>query len=346
MGNVESFIERNFKRGVLVEFEQLKSPFTPDSPCGENLEDTQLLASFDSFRLFGQVTPLVPTPDWRDIKSKSLAALEKSKDVRLLGHLGAAVLRTDGLPAFVAVLQGAAFWTESYWEQFYPRVEDDAILRRNAFNSFADRMAVVDGLRRLPLVANRQLGGISLRDIEIAAGQLAPSETDTQPRDQAQVDAVFAAAPLEELTTLKAGLSEALAALKTIESRMREAGGSEAAPTFDALLAAFTQMQKVLHTQLAARGDAMDTTADEASEGVAQSGGSAVAVGSIRTRQDAIRALDAVASFFRQNEPSSPIPLFIERAKRLVAKDFLAVLADIAPEALGQAKAAGGVKDE
>jgi type VI secretion system protein ImpA len=47
--------------------------------------------------------------------------------------------------------------------------------------------------------------------------------------------------------------------------------------------------------------------------------------------------------YFRRNEPSSPIPLFVDRAKRLVAKDFLEVLADIAPDALAQARVAGGV---
>src|SRR5262249_55433489 len=44
--------------------------------------------------------------------------------------------------------------------------------------------------------------------------------------------------------------------------------------------------------------------------------------------------------------PSSPIPLFVERAKHLVAKDFLEVLADIAPDALAVAKSAGGLKGE
>jgi type VI secretion system protein ImpA len=71
-----------------------------------------------------------------------------------------------------------------------------------------------------------------------------------------------------------------------------------------------------------------------------------VGVGSIRSRDDAIRALDAVAAFFRKNEPSSPVPLFVERAKRLVAKDFLEVLADMAPDGLDQAKHVGGVRDE
>ncbi len=36
----------------------LLQPISADQPCGENLEETQLLASFDTFRLFGQATPL------------------------------------------------------------------------------------------------------------------------------------------------------------------------------------------------------------------------------------------------------------------------------------------------
>ena len=67
---------------------------------------------------------------------------------------------------------------------------------------------------------------------------------------------------------------------------------------------------------------------------------------SLTSRDDAIRALDAAAEFFRRNEPSSPIPLFLDRAKRLVSKDFLEVLADVAPDALPQAKSAGGIRDE
>jgi type VI secretion system protein ImpA len=68
-------------------------------------------------------------------------------------------------------------------------------------------------------------------------------------------------------------------------------------------------------------------------------------VGAIGSRQDAVAALDAVAEFFRRTEPSSPIPLFLARAKRLVSKDFLEVLADIAPDAVAQARVAGGLRD-
>jgi type VI secretion system protein ImpA len=71
-----------------------------------------------------------------------------------------------------------------------------------------------------------------------------------------------------------------------------------------------------------------------------------IGVGSIRSRDDAVRALEAVAAFFRKNEPSSPVPLVVERAKRLVAKDFLEVLADMAPDGLDEAKRIGGIRDE
>ena len=91
-------------------------------------------------------------------------------------------------------------------------------------------------------------------------------------------------------------------------------------------------MSQVLRAQLAAHPDsAGERRRTATARRVPAKAGSAVGV--VKSRQDAIRALDAVAEFFRRTEPSSPIPLFLERAKRLVSKDFLEVLADIAPEA-------------
>ena len=67
--------------------------------------------------------------------------------------------------------------------------------------------------------------------------------------------------------------------------------------------------------------------------------------GDIRTPADVIKLIDKICAYYERNEPSSPIPLFLERAKRLVSKDFLEVLADIAPEAVAQARSAGGLKE-
>src|SRR4051812_27580763 len=143
--------------GLLVD-QALIQPIAADRPCGEDLEDTPLLASFDAFRVFGQSAPHDPAPEWTAIASRAVEALCKSKDLRLLAYLASAVLRTDGLPAFAETLTVASAWLDTYWKETYPRIDEDAILRRNALNCFADQMAVIDGLRRLPLANNRQHG--------------------------------------------------------------------------------------------------------------------------------------------------------------------------------------------
>jgi type VI secretion system protein ImpA len=331
--------------------EALLQPITAEQPCGDNLEDTELLASFDSYRLFGQGHPLdatgdgaPPPPDWAAIRDKSNEALRKSKDLRLLAHLGAALLRTDGIPAFSATLNVASQWLETNWNQVYPLVDEDAILRRNALNNFADPMAIVDRLRRVPLVNSRQHGRFSLRDLDIATHQMQPGKDDT-PVDENQINAAFDAMPLEELTLLHDSVATAVAAVKKIDGTMREAAGSESTPSFDPLTTQLARMNLTLRTRLAARTAGAEAAAGD---GAAADGGGIAGAplsGVVKSRQDAIRALDAITAFYRQAEPSSPIPLLLERAKRLVSKDFLEVLADIAPDALGTARAAGGLKD-
>jgi type VI secretion system protein ImpA len=316
----------------------LLEPITAEAPCGESLEDTQLLASFDAFRVFGQSTPLEPAPQWGEIKNRALEALEKSKDLRVLAFLGSAVLRTDGFPAFSDTLSVAARWLEMYWNQVHPVVSEDAILRRNALNCFADPMGVVDGLRRLPLVTSRVHGAVSLRDIDIATGQVVPKDGEPRPGED-QINAAFAEIPADGLVALHQSAAGAVAALKTIEGQMRDAAGSEAAPQFDTLSAPLVKLERFLGAQLALRPGHEAAPAEGGAPGVT------MRVGAIGSRQDAIAALDAVAEFFRRTEPSSPIPLFLARAKRLVSKDFLEVLADIAPDAVAQARVAGGLRD-
>jgi type VI secretion system protein ImpA len=141
-----------------------------------------------------------------------------------------------------------------------------------------------------------------------------------------------------------------VAALGRIDAKMRGEAGIEAAPNMEPLSLQLKRIDAALRAQLAQHpeGTGADVEAATVSSGAgsAPGGGGVVAVGSIASRQDAIRALEAAAEFFRRNEPSSPIPLFLDRAKRLVSKDFLEVLADVAPDALPQARSAGGLRDE
>jgi type VI secretion system protein ImpA len=325
------------------EIESLIEPLSSEAPCGADLEYTQTLAAFDAYRLFGKDIPLAADTDWRAIRDNSLAALAQSRDLRLLAHLGAALVRIEGLITFCRVITVADRWLGEYWDQVFPRIDEDAILRRNALNSFADRMAIVDAVRRAPVVSHRQLGAFSLRDLELATGQLTASEADARAPGRAQIEATLAGTAPEVLTALAAALQGAMASLRNIVATMQTRGGYESGPDFDALMRPLSRIDKLLAEHIPSAAANEPTAAASVEDTPAMSTGS---VTDIKSRQDAIRALDAVAAFFRTHEPSSPVPMFVERAKRLVSRTFMEVLEDIAPDSVTQAKLIGGIKND
>ncbi len=329
------------------DLQSLVEPVSADAPCGADLEDTQLLASFDAFRIFGSATPLPVETEWRTIRDRSLEALAQSHDLRLLAHLAAAIVRIDGLAAFCAALGVADRWLAERWDQVYPRVDEDALLRKNALNCLADRMAVVDAVRRAPIVSHRQLGSFCLRDLELASGELAPTEADTQPPGTSQIEATLVGSPVEELSALGEQIRSGTASLRNLVTVMQERGGYDSAPDLDPLLKPMLRIEKLLADHLATRVAADGGGEVSAGQPATSGGGPAAgALGEIRSRQDAVRAIDAVSAFFRQHEPSSPLPLLLERAKRLVSKSFMEVLEDIAPDSLSQARLIGGIREE
>ena len=324
-----------------MDVEALVRPLGETAPCGTDLEDTQQMAAIDAFRVFGQATPLSADTDWRAINDASLDALGTSRDFRLLAHMAAAQLRLEGVQPLVDSLGIAARWLESYFDDVFPRIDDDAVRRKNALNYFADRMAVVDALRRVPLVNNRQLGSFSLRHVDIAAGRQAPGEEEAgSPPTEALINAAFSAAPQEELAQLLASIDAGQSALKSIEMTMVAKQGVQAAPDTKPLSDVMGRMRDIVAKHVRAPAAEVGEAGDAA--GTGQAGG---VPGQIRSREDATRSLDAVAEFFRRSEPSSPVPMFVERAKRLIARDFLEVLAELAPDSLAEVKRVGGVRD-
>ena len=324
-----------------MDVEALVRPLGETAPCGTDLEDTQQMAAIDAFRVFGQATPLSADTDWRAIKDASLDALGISRDFRLLAHVAAAQLRLEGIKPLIDSLGVAARWLELYFDEVFPRIDDDAVLRKNALNYFADRMAVIDALRRAPLVSNRQLGTFSLRHVAIAAGQQAPGAEDAGSMPtEALINGAFAAAPPEDLVQLVASLDAGLAALKAIELAMVAKHGVQAAPDSGPLSEVLRRMREIVAKHV--RLPEPELGAEGGVQGNTAAGG---APGQVRSREDAVRSLDAVSEFFRRFEPSSPVPMFVERAKRLISRNFLEVLAELAPDSLAEVKRVGGVRD-
>jgi type VI secretion system protein ImpA len=66
----------------------------------------------------------------------------------------------------------------------------------------------------------------------------------------------------------------------------------------------------------------------------------------VTSRDDVVRALNLVLDYYKANEPSSPVPLLVQRAKRLVPMSFMEAIKDLAPAGLKEMQAVTGNTDE
>ncbi|WP_205746852.1 hypothetical protein [Duganella callida] len=56
--------------------------------------------------------------------------------------------------------------------------------------------------------------------------------------------------------------------------------------------------------------------------------------------------LDKLIGYYEKHEPSSPLPLLLLRARRLVPKSFLEIIEDMAPDGMHQIAVLRGPQDE
>jgi type VI secretion system protein ImpA len=331
----------------VAQLSKLEEPIAVGNACGSALDDTQALAALEAYRVFGRIKAAGDEPDWRAIRAASLDALADSKDLRVLAHLAAATLRSDALPDALRVILLVDTWLARYWAEVYPRLDDDAIARRNALMFFADRLGIVDPLRRTAVVKDARLGSFSVRDFEIANGLLAATDPDAKPTSNDLIKSALSAADPRALTDLSELALAAGSALQRIESVMLErGGGSNAVPKLDALLQVLQRMQQMLAPYVLQPAEpAASNLGESSSVGSNGTVPKAQEVGTIACRQDVLRALDAVMSYYRSNEPGSLVPMLAERAKRLVSMSFFEALAEVAPEVVDPVKKAVGVRD-
>lgn len=64
----------------------------------------------------------------------------------------------------------------------------------------------------------------------------------------------------------------------------------------------------------------------------------------IGSRDDVLRTLDRLLLYYERVEPSSPVPVLLERAKRLVPMRFVDIIKDMADVGLPQIEVISGQK--
>jgi type VI secretion system protein ImpA len=337
----------------IIDVEQLLQPVSEESPCGEDLEYDGVFAEMTRAaegkpeQQMGEQVIEAQPPDWGEVRAKALELLSRTKDLRVGLHLTQAVSVTEGMVGLgdsLALIKGLI---ERYWDGVHPRLDpdddNDPTMRMNILASLCDEGSVLRSIREAPLVDSRALGRFGLRDIEIALGQ-AQAPEGSEPANMAMIEGAFLDCDLESLQGTADAVNRSLEHLQSIDALLLEKVGSHQVPDLAALPAVLKAAKQVLSEQLTRRG------VGEAAPAAAEGGAEAVAAapqpiaGEVNSREDVIRVLDKACDYFARNEPSSPVPLLLRRAKRLVSKDFMDIIRDIAPEGVSQVETVTGAK--
>jgi type VI secretion system protein ImpA len=336
----------------LAQIEAILAPISPDDPCGANLEYGD--AAFTAFERAAQAKPeqqigstIIPAeePDWKAVGHQAVDLLTRTKDLRVVAHLTKALLNTDGLPGFAAGLTVLDRLIQGYWEGLHPRLDpDDGQDPTMRLNILATLSAgdVLSRVRTTPLIVSRTVGRFSFRDVEAALAEASPAANGAGHTTTATIEA---AAMDCELASLQEQVTAALtgaASLKSLESTLVERVGSAMAPSFGTLAVLLQKIAGFLQAILARRVP----SGTAALETVGVLGPSVVASsdGEIRSREDVLRTLGRISAYYQKHEPSSPIPLFVERCKRLVMMSFLEIVRELAPDGIKQIETLSGQK--
>jgi type VI secretion system protein ImpA len=330
--------------------DDLTKPVSEELRCGEDREYDPVFQLLEgglqskSEQEYGDTVIPGSGPDWKGVGEHAGALLDRTRDLRVLTYAAISQLHNSGFPAFTESLEALNACMEKYWDNIYPLLDaednNDATMRFNSLQVLDDRQMVGDGMERAPLVELKGIGTFSLRDIELAEGKHQPAEGE-EVQDLALIQGAFGDAGADEMTALGQSLLGSKKALERTASLFDELAPEAGMLDFDETLKSLSDIIHAVKTYApvaAAAAGGEDNEEGGEEKVVAHSG-------AINTRNDVVTAIDRICEYYTAQEPSSPVPILLRRAQRLVSKSFEEILEDMLPESVAKAKVFSGKSD-
>lgn len=353
----------------IIDIPTLLAAISPETPCGKNLEYEPAFGALERAvqgkpeqEMGDAVIPAEP-PNWQEAQARALELFSRTKDLRVAVHLTSALLRIQGLPGLqdgLAVVRGLV---EQYWSCVYPQLDadddDDPSFRVNTLMALADSSTILTALRGAPLVQAPGLGDFSWRDMaSITGGLSSGNDVHKGQADKLTIEAAFMGCELSKLQETLAAISDSADHTEAIEKFIaQQIPTAGVALNLESLSGLLRSMRRLLAEKLQQRQPPIgpQTEIQYPSGPVVEDGDKSqpptpsplpqTVPQVITNRDEVIRVLDMVCDYFDRYEPSSPVPLLLQRAKRLVSKNFMEILQDLSPESLSQVEMIRG-KDQ
>jgi type VI secretion system protein ImpA len=336
-----------------MDMEILLAPISQDLPCGPNLEyDPDFIALEQASqgkpeRQTGQVIVPAEEPDWPDIQRRAESLLSRSKDLRVVIIFVRAAIHSGGMAGVASGLKLLHALLVNYWETLHPGLDaddgNDPGTRLNVLAALANPHTVLRDVRGVAFVSTGSHARLSVRDVLIAMNRLRVDNSTGVPT-QAEIEEILR---LPENAPSIQALREALAAVDGMHLFLGEKVGYDRVPdlqplkdmiqTVAQLCPAASHVSRPEEISMDAEGAAVMPVGEDKKLIM-------TAPGEIRSREDAVRMLERVCEFIERTEPANPAPLFIRRGQRLMTKNFVEILQELAPDSLTQLKQMTGAE--
>jgi type VI secretion system protein ImpA len=340
----------------------LGESLSAESACGSDLEYD---ASF--IKLAQLIAPAKPGmiassdadedgPDWQEAKTLALELSEKTRDLRLAVRLCRCLTETDGLEGLEAGIGILQALIHNLWDEVHPQLDPeddmDVTMRLNSLGllNAPDFILMLD---TVPLATTKVGMVATLRDIEISSGKRAAESGDEQTLSSGVVAAAFVEDDPALLLIRKKSVDQAIEALMTLstswQSHLDALASARAAndlaftpgelPQFEEFKRKLANISKYMAERLP------EETLD-IEEGDDQSGAKIATKTGITNRADAGREIDKIIEWFHRNEPSSPVPIMLARAKSMISMSFIDIVEGLGDSGLTEVRKGAGKASE
>jgi type VI secretion system protein ImpA len=354
----------------LLDIDALSRPVDDADPAGPDLEYSAV-AELERFAAGtpGTVDPKTnelvgaEEPNWRKVAEMATDLLGKTKDLRVAAWLARAELANRGLSGLADGLKLIATLLENFWPSLYPPLDetenDNPIDRINVLANLspeaesygsAPTEALLRALRGAAIVESREVGRYTVRDLDYVLGRMQPPAGTTAPTPELLAAAWRRGEP-EANREKREGIAIGLAAIQSIVAVFQEKSGER--PNLDLLQSTLRRVGEFYAAQDAANAESLEVAGDDeamTAEGETSAGaggsGKTTRSGGLASRADAVRILQQVAEFLRKSEPSSPAPMFVDRAIKLLQMDFTAIVKELMPDSKDRIEMLGGISLE
>jgi type VI secretion system protein ImpA len=340
---------------MMIDSETLLTPVSDEVPAGPDRRETPERVRIETFfdDDFDQAAPAEggaatnrsARPDARTVVALVVEELRQTKDLELGVYLARGGLAIRDLGVAVAGAEVAAGLLSRYWDILHPDLASSELIgRRNICQALGAYAGFVRPMQQLAVIRHERLGEITLGDLLELAGNGPATErlglfnAIVHGSAENEVEGVGA----EAVGVLRTDLARFAGALAAIDAFFSEKG---LPVNLGQSMAALAEAQKGLAV-IAGAEERPIAQAETDGEGVSSPEGEKLAAtpsaetysGAVNSRQDVIRAINAICDYYARKEPASPVPLALRRARAWVEMSFLDILNDIVPGSVDDAE--------